>query len=77
VVGAAATLVHSAIADINPESRCILTVTAIEALIPFQEKHADLSRILDALIAVVDELSEFDEDARDVIPSNKCFSTIK
>jgi hypothetical protein len=58
-------LIHAALAEINPESRCILTVTAIEALIPYREKHPILSQILDFLIDIVDELSEFDADTRD------------
>jgi hypothetical protein len=61
-------LVHAALgATRNAEARHIFEVTALEALIPYREKHPELSRILDALIDTVDPLpGGFDEDTREV-----------
>lgn len=61
-------LVHAALgATEDPEARYVFTVTAIEALIPYRKKHPDLSQVLDALIAAVDELSKFDDDTRNSV----------
>jgi hypothetical protein len=61
-------LVHAGLADTkNPEPRYILTVTAIEALIPYREKHPELSRLLDALQPIVDGMSGFDDDTRTAV----------
>ena len=62
-------LVHAALADTNPESRCILTVTGIETLIPYREKQPDLSRLLDELISVVSDMTDYAEDTRDAVMS--------
>jgi hypothetical protein len=65
-------LVHAALsATRSVEARHIFKVTALEALIPYREKHSELSRILDALIDSVDQLpGAFDEDTREV--AKKC-----
>jgi hypothetical protein len=60
-------LVHSSLRDTNPESRHILAVTAIEALIPFREKHPELSMLLDTLQPIVDGVSGFDDDTRTTV----------
>lgn len=58
-------LVHAALgATRSPEARHIFTVTALEALIPFRQKHPELSGILDKLIDLVDQLDEYDDDLR-------------
>lgn len=60
-------LVHSAIADTNPETKFILWVTAVEALIPYRKKEGDLTKLLEALRPVVDGMQTFDEDTRKVV----------
>jgi hypothetical protein len=58
-------LVQLALSSRYADVRWILTVAAIEALIPYSKKRPDLTRILDALIALVDKkLKNFDDDAR-------------
>ena len=60
-------LVHSSLSDTNPETRFILLVTAIEALIPHREEDAELSCLLDALKPLVDGISGFDENTRNTV----------
>jgi hypothetical protein len=61
------TLVHSALSDTNPETRFILMVTAIEALIPYRKKEDALSKMLEALRPVATGMTTFDEDTRKVV----------
>jgi hypothetical protein len=61
------TLVHSAMADTNPETRFILMVTAIEALIPYGKKEDALSQMLEALRPKASGMTSFDEDTRKVV----------
>jgi hypothetical protein len=60
-------LVHSAMSDSNAETRFILMVTAIEALIPYRKKESELSRMLEALRPVADGMTSFDGDTRKVV----------
>lgn len=60
-------LVHAGLGDPNPEAKYILTVTAVEALIPYREEHAHLSGLLDALKPIADGLAQFDEDTKEEV----------
>lgn len=60
-------LVHSGMADSNPETRFILMVTAVEALIPYRKKEGQLSKLLEALRPVADGMNSFDSDTRKVV----------
>lgn len=61
------TLVHSALADSNVETRYILFVTVIEALIPYRRRDDSLSALLEALKPDADGHVEFDEDTRESV----------
>jgi hypothetical protein len=58
-------LVHSSLYDTNPETKYILLVTAIEALIPYREKDKEQSRLLDALKPLVDGIPDFNDRTRE------------
>lgn len=58
-------LVHAGLSETrNPASRHVLTVTAIEALIPYRERYPELSQLLDELQPVAAGMSHYDEDTR-------------
>jgi Apea-like HEPN len=51
-------LFHASLADPNPETRYILAVTAIEALIPHRERIPEVVSVLDRLRAYVNEQAD-------------------
>jgi hypothetical protein len=57
-------LVHGSLSLPNPVAKYVLVVTAIEALIPYQERSEELSELLESLKPVVAQASNYDEDTR-------------
>lgn len=60
-------LVHSALADSNQETRFILMVTAVEALIPYRKKEPHLADMLEALRPIAEGMQSFDETTRKTV----------
>ncbi|MGV0809883.1 hypothetical protein [Mycolicibacterium setense] len=60
-------LVHSALADSNQETRFILMVTAVEALIPYRKKEPHLTELLEALRLIAERMQSFDETTRKTV----------
>ncbi|OBF92092.1 hypothetical protein A5791_14600 [Mycobacterium sp. 852002-51163_SCH5372311] len=62
-------LVHSSLANENYEPRLILAVTAIEALIPYRERVAEVVTVLEKLVSHVNDMSatEIDNATRSAV----------
>lgn len=60
-------LINASLGATNPQAKYVLMVTAIEALIPYRERPADVVAALDHLIEYTDRFEKFDNDLRDVV----------